>query len=189
MDGSSSSTAGAPLLRLSPASRSGRIPPEALTPRRAAAARESVRGIHGARGRPRRRELSKSATKTRIELKRRKRIVDIPRFFSRSIPARGAFVADLDKPPPRLVPGAPLAPLRRRPATANPDKGGGGSSGRRAGPVPALPPRRSSCMAGRRLVCRDAVDPRFVRYALFRLLRPFTLRYAPFSRTAEGEGA
>ena len=28
-----------------------------------------------------------------------------------------------------------------------------------------------------------------VYYASFRLLRPFTLRYAPFSRTAEGEGA
>ena len=35
--------------------------------------------------------LSKSATKARIEPKRRKRIVDIPRFFSRPIPVRGAF--------------------------------------------------------------------------------------------------
>jgi len=40
---------------------------------------------------PRRRCLSKSATKARIELERRRRIVDIPRFFSRPIPARGAF--------------------------------------------------------------------------------------------------
>ena len=95
------------------------------------------------------------------------------------------------------------------PATANPDEGGGALRGgapgrfgrprpagrprdgaggaRRARPAP--PPRRSSCMAGRRLACRDAADPGSVRCALFRPLRPFTLRCAPFSRTAEGEGA
>ena len=41
----------------------------------------------------------------------------------------------------------------------------------------------------RRLACRDAADPEFVRYALFPLLRLFTLCYAPFSRTVEGKGA
>jgi len=57
-------------------------------------------------------KLSKSATKARIAPGRRRRIVDIPRFFSRLIPARGAFVADSDTPPPRLVPGAPRVPPR-----------------------------------------------------------------------------
>ena len=57
--------------------------------------------------------LSKSATKTRIEPERRKRIVDIPRFSSRSIPPRSAFVADLDTPQPRVTTGVPPAPRRR----------------------------------------------------------------------------
>ena len=56
--------------------------------------------------------LSKSATKARIEPERARRIVDIPRFSSRPIPPRGAFVADLDTPPPRVTTGAPLAPRR-----------------------------------------------------------------------------
>ena len=64
----------------------------------------------------RRCRLSKSATKSRIELKRRKRNVDIPRFFSSPIPARGAFVADLDAPSLRAAPGAPPAPPRARPS-------------------------------------------------------------------------
>ena len=59
---------------------------------------------------PRRRQLSKSATKAPIEPERRKRIVDIPRFCSPSIPAQGVFVADLDTPPPRSAPGVPPAP-------------------------------------------------------------------------------
>ena len=59
--------------------------------------------------------LSKSATKAPIALAHQRRIVDIPRFFSRSIPARGAFVADLDTPPPRTAPGVPPAPHRARP--------------------------------------------------------------------------
>ena len=95
------------------------------------------------------------------------------------------------------------------PATANPDEGGGalrgGAPGRFGRPRPAgrprdgaggarrarlaPPPRRSSRMAERRLACCDAADPGSVRCALFRPLRPFTLRCAPFSRTAEGEGA
>ena len=65
---------------------------------------------------PWRRRLSKSATKARIAPEHRRRIVDIPRFFSRPIPARGAFVADLDTTPPRTAPGAPPAPPRARPS-------------------------------------------------------------------------
>ena len=45
---------------------------------------------------PRRRRLSKSATKTRIEPEHARRNVDIPRLRSPLIPARSAFVADLD---------------------------------------------------------------------------------------------
>ena len=56
-------------------------------------------------------ELSKSVAKARIPSKCRKRIVDIPRFYSRPISARGAFATDLDTPPPRTVPGAPPAPV------------------------------------------------------------------------------
>ena len=63
-----------------------------------------------------RRGLSKSATKARIEPERARRIVDIPRFSSRPIPARGAFVADLDTLPLRIATGAPPAPHRARPS-------------------------------------------------------------------------
>ena len=49
-----------------------------------------------ARG-PRGRSLSKSVAKAPIAPERRKRIVGIPRFFSRPIPARRAFATDLDK--------------------------------------------------------------------------------------------
>ena len=56
--------------------------------------------------------LSKSATKAPIEPECARRIVDIPRFSSRPIPTRGAFVADLDTTPPRIAPGAPPAPHR-----------------------------------------------------------------------------
>ena len=69
---------------------------------------------------PRRRELSKSVAKARIESRCRRRIVGIPGFFSRSIPARGAFVADLDNCPPRIAPGAPCAPPRGRPRDSEP---------------------------------------------------------------------
>ena len=67
----------------------------------------------------RRHRLSKSATKARITLEVRKRIVDILRFFSRSIPPRGAFVADLDTSPLWIVPGAPRVPPRSCPAATN----------------------------------------------------------------------
>ena len=58
--------------------------------------------------------LSKSVAKTRIGPERRKRIVDIPGFYSRPIPARDAFATDLDTSTPRTVPGAPPAPPRAR---------------------------------------------------------------------------
>ena len=56
--------------------------------------------------------LSKSVAKAPIGPERRRRIVDIPRFFSRPIRSRGAFATDLDKPPPEAVPRAPHAPPR-----------------------------------------------------------------------------
>ena len=59
--------------------------------------------------------MSKSATKARIKPERAQRIVDIPRFCSRPIPARGAFVADLDTPPPWIITGVPSAPSVTRP--------------------------------------------------------------------------
>ena len=46
---------------------------------------------------PRRRRLSKSVAKAPIAPERRKRNVDIPRFFSPPIPVRSAFATDLDK--------------------------------------------------------------------------------------------
>ena len=61
---------------------------------------------------PWRRRLSKSVAKASIALERARRIVDIPRFFSMPIPARGAFATDSDTPPPRIAPGAPPAPSR-----------------------------------------------------------------------------
>ena len=66
--------------------------------------------------------MSKSATKAPIEPERARRIVDIPRFSSRPIPARSAFVADLDTPPPRVATGAPPAP-RRHPQNNFPGAG------------------------------------------------------------------
>ena len=71
----------------------------------------------------RRRRLSKSVAKARIEPGPARRIVDIPRFFSPPIPSRGAFAADLDTPRPRNAPGAPPAPSRARPP-ASPRRSG-----------------------------------------------------------------
>ena len=61
---------------------------------------------------PRRRCLSKSVAKALIGPGRARRIVDIPRFCSRSIRSQSAFATDLDNRPPRTVPGAPPAPPR-----------------------------------------------------------------------------
>ena len=65
---------------------------------------------------PRRRRLSKSVAKARIEPERRKRNVDIPRFCSPPISPRRAFATDSDTNPPRTAPGAPCAPPRARPS-------------------------------------------------------------------------
>ena len=73
-------------------------------------------GVRGARYNLPEGRLSKSATKAPIGPERRRRIVDIPRFFSRPIPPRDVFVADLDTPPPRIIPGASPAPPRARPS-------------------------------------------------------------------------
>ena len=40
--------------------------------------------------------MSESVAKARISPGSRRRIVDIPRFFSRPVPARDAFATDLD---------------------------------------------------------------------------------------------
>ena len=106
---------------------------------------------------PWRRGLSKSVAKARIEPECRRRNVDIPRFFSRPIPARGAFATDLDNRPPRIAPGVPPAPPRRRPATANPDEGGGGLRGGAPGPT-ALDERARRLRPAGRSAWRDGVS-------------------------------
>ena len=86
--------------------------------------RRCLRPTRGAPPRgTRRRGLSKSVAKARIEPGPARRIVDIPRFFSPPIPSRGAFAADLDTPRPRNAPGAPPAPSRARPP-ASPRRSG-----------------------------------------------------------------
>ena len=60
---------------------------------------------------PRWHRLSESVAKARIELARAKGIVGIPRFFSRPIPARSAFAADLDKSPSQDRPRSPTRPI------------------------------------------------------------------------------
>ena len=64
---------------------------------------------------PWRRRLSESVAKAPIAPERARRIVDIPRFFSTPILARGAFATDSDTPPPRIAPGALPAPSRVSP--------------------------------------------------------------------------
>jgi len=71
-------------------------------------------------GDPRRHWLSESVAKARIPPKHRKRIVDIPRFFSRPIPARGAFATDSDTPPPLDRPRSPARTIMTTPATSPP---------------------------------------------------------------------
>ena len=56
--------------------------------------------------------VSESVAKALVESKRRKRIVDIPRFYSWPIPARGDFATDSDtsspRPIPRVLPTPPV---------------------------------------------------------------------------------
>ena len=116
--------------------------------------------------------MSKSVAKARIEPERAKRIVGIPRFFSRLIPVRDAFATDLDNCPPRVVPGAPPAPLRsdliRTMSKSDPSEELRGATTPRAGGL-----TRRTC------VC----------YASFRLLRSFTLQCTRKRSVVEGEGA
>ena len=75
-------------------------------------------GCNRTRGRPSRSgrggRLSRSVAKAPIAPGRARRIVDIPRFFSRPIAPRSAFATDSDKFPPRHAPGAPPAPVFHR---------------------------------------------------------------------------
>ena len=91
--------------------------------------------------------LSKSVAKARIGPKRRKRNVDIPRFFSRPIPARSAFATDLDTSPPQTVPEAPPAPPRagRLFARESPVRRRGARGPWRPRPPPLL---RDQCRSG-----------------------------------------
>ena len=160
MDGSSSSTAGAPLLRLSPASRSGRIPPEALTPRRAAAARESVRGVRCGR-RPARGGAG------------------CPNLLQRPGSSRGAGGGSLvfrASSRGRSRSGAPLQQIwttarpgssqeshahhrAGAPATASPDEGGGRPSGAERSPRGAIFPLRTGLQGPRTSLMRRMGRP------------------------------
>ena len=131
---------------------------------------------------PRRRQLSKSATKASVEPKHRKRIVDIPRFYPRPIPARGAFVADVDTTPPRVATGAPPAP-RRYPRITFPLTLLFASF---AASLSA--PSGASCV-GRSFPFPHGPCRRFARRGPFPLLRPFTLCCTRKRGVAEGEGA
>ena len=133
---------------------------------RAPLARRSARcGRRPARGAPpggpRRRGLSKSATKARIGPERARRNVDIPRFRSRPIPPRGAFVADFDTPPPRAVPGAPPAP-RRHLRNNFPDRNPRGKR-RHVENSPSRRPSTRKIRPRRNLVRKDCVQPGAVR--------------------------
>ena len=129
-------------------------------------------GAGGAPGTIRGGIVSESVAKARIESERTRRIVDIPHFHPRPIPARGAFATDLDNCPARVVPGAPPAPLRsdfiRTMSKSDPSKELRGATTPRAGGL-----TRRTC------VC----------YASFRLLRSFTLQCTRKWSVVEGEGA
>ena len=87
--------------------RAGFFPPRSMTTMTG----PGVPGATGGRAPGgQRRRLSESVAKARIVPERRKRTVDIPCFFSRLIPARGAFATDSDTIPPQITPGAPRAP-------------------------------------------------------------------------------
>ena len=100
-----------------------------------AGSRPAVPGAGGAPGTGWGGVLSRSVAKARIAPKLRKRNVDIPRFFSRPIPARSAFATDLDKRRRRGPPGRGRRPSdghREAGTTADPRSGGdGGPGGRR----------------------------------------------------------
>ena len=142
---------------------------------------------------PRRRCLSKSVAKAPIGPERVRRIVDIPRFCSRSIRSQSAFATDLDNRPPRTVPGAPPAPARPRLTRT--------ASEEAASPMRILarprPPARTMSEGPIGEELRGTTAPRAggltrrarVCYALCPLLRSFTLRCTRRRSAAEGEGA
>ena len=99
--------------------------------------------------------LSKSVAKARIPPKRRKRNVDILRFFSRPIPARSAFATDLDKRRRRGPLGGGRCPSDdhcEAGTTTDPRSGGDAGPGgrRRAGATAARARVRAEELAGGR---------------------------------------
>ena len=140
-------------------------------------------------GDPRRHWLSESVAKARIPPKHRKRIVDIPRFFSRPIPARSAFATDSDTPRPE----PPQEPHPHHPAPARPrhhdDPGRSGELSGEKGPLRRLgtggvrDEGRKAC-AGRLFEppdCSPAGSPAPTA--------PFSLRYAFSPSTAREKEA
>ena len=139
---------------------------------------------------PRRRCLSKSVAKAPIGPGRARRIVDIPRFCSRSIRSQSAFATDLDNRPPRTVPGAPPAPARSRlTRTMSEEAAPPMRILARPRPTRAIgddgPPGRSSTAPRAGGLTRRAR----VCYTLCPLLRSFTLRCTRRRSAAEGEEA
>ena len=142
---------------------------------------------------PWRRCLSKSVAKAPIGPGRARRIVDIPRFCSRSIRSQSAFATDLDNRPPRTVPGAPPAPPRPHLTRTMSEEA--------ASPMRILArPRPPACTMSEGPIgeeLRGATAPRAgglirrarVCYALCPLLRSFTLRCTRRRGAAEGEEA
>ena len=121
---------------------------------------------------------------------RARRIVDIPRFCSRSIRSQSAFATDLDNRPPRTVPGAPPAPARSRlTRTASQEAAPPMRILARPRPTRAIgddgPPGRSSTAPRAGGLTRRAR----VCYTLCPLLRSFTLRCTRRRSAAEGEEA
>ena len=154
---------------------------EAKRGRGAGTSPAAARPVGPSRG-PRRR-LSESVAKAPIAPECARRIVDIPRFFSPSIPPRDAFVADLDTPPLRAVPGAPRAPLRVHSPRADPR------------PWVAVPRRRtqphriiSPCGCGSSPDGDDRHSPRRTRMPTMRSCppRPHGRRNGPYARHRNG---
>ena len=92
---------------------------------------------------PWRRGLSKSVAKAPIAPGGAKRIVVIPRFSSRSIPARSAFATDLDRSPSEPVPRVPCVSAGSHPVRLGDDGGGKWRSGRIV-PAPTRQCRRKN---------------------------------------------
>ena len=105
--------------------------------------RQSNSGSHAPAGQALTFSTSKSVAKTPIASGGAKRIVGIPRFSSRSIPARSAFATDLDRPPSEPVPGVPCVSAGSHPVRLGDDGGGKWRSGRIV-PAPTRQCRRKN---------------------------------------------